>query len=72
MMRSVQAEFIYAHCIIQHCLHWTSDVCQLFIKNDCKNNRREKQHEHDHPGYLTARSQISLLLLGQDHQVTSR
>lgn len=71
-MRSVRAEFIYAHCIIQHCLHWTSDVCQLFIKNDCRNNGCEKQHEHYHPGYLTTSSQVPLLLFGQDHQVTRR
>lgn len=71
-MWSGEAGFIYAHCITQHCLHWTLDVCQLFIKNDCRNNGREKQHEHYHPGYLTARSRISLLLLGQDHQVTRR
>jgi len=72
MMRSVQAEFIYAHCIIQHCLHWTSDVCQLFIKNDWRNNGREKQHERYQPGYPTARPLISLLVLGQDHQLIGR
>lgn len=40
--------------IALYSLHWTSDVCQLFIKSDCKNNGREKHHEHYQPRHLTA------------------